>query len=677
MQEKERGIFHSHTDWAPFEKLLLSLSSQFISLPFEQIDGAIEETQRQMCEALGFDLSTLWQWSDKDRNIMMLTHLYSPPDGPQRPEEIDAAKSFPWVLQKMQSGETIAYSTDQLTEQAALDQESRNFYGVKSSVNIPLMAGTALTGILTFDTIWENRIFQIEEINRLKIVAEIVNNTLARKLTEERLMESETRFTLATESAGAGIWELDVSTGLFWTTNKALAIFGYDSGEIVKMERFERSVHPDDREYIQRALFCSLHHGEPLSVEYRILTDDGTMRWIYSNGRPYCKSSGQPDRLLGVSIDITERKRLEFERLISVERLASAVDIAALGFYEMGKDLCLNYMDERIRDIIGISPGSESTARQFWLDHIHPENISYVHNIIKSITEEGVGSFKLDYQYMHPERGLTWLNHLSRVLDRDADGNATRIIGVMQDITERKLSEEKLKKTEATLRNSQRDLQRLAGQLIAGKEEELCRLSRELHDDMSQRLAVLAIEAGKLELELTAAKRLPPEPSERIGHIKEQLIKVSEDVHRISRQLHPTILDDLGLVRAIESEFEAFKHREDLLVEFRRDRVSNQVPAVVSLCIYRIIQEGLNNITHHSGVKRCKVDLSWLQDTLYLTITDKGRGFDPEEVRHKPGLGLLSMRERVMFVQGDFSIESLLGRGTVIKVSIPLKESLT
>lgn len=547
MQEKEGGRFHSHIDWAPFEKLLLSLSSQFISLPFEQIDGAIEETQRQMCEALGFDLSALWQWSDKDRSTMTLTHLFSPPGGPQRPAEIDGAKTFPWALQKMQSGEVIAFSTDQLTETAALDKDSRNFYGIKSSVNIPLMAGGALIGILTFDTLWENRTFEAEEINRLKIVAEIVNNTLARKLTEERLIESETRFTLATNSAGAGIWELDVSTNVFWATDKALAIFGYDSKEVISMERFERSVYPGDLEYIREAIFCSLHHGEPLNVEYRILTDDGSLKWISSSGRAYFKSSGEPERLLGVSVDITERK----------------------------------------------------------------------------------------------------------------------------------LSAEKLKETETTLRNSQRDLQRLAGQLIAVKEEELCRLSRELHDDLSQRLAVLAIEAGKLELELTGMERLFPEPSERIGRIKEQLIKVSEDVHRISRQLHPTILDDLGLVRAIESELEALKHREDLLIIFKNKQVPNPIPSIVSLCIYRIIQEGLNNVIRHSGAKRCVVDLSRLQDTLCLTITDKGIGFDPEEVRHKPGLGLSSMRERVLFVQGDFSIDSQLGKGTEIKVSVPLNEVLT
>lgn len=547
MQEKEGGRFHSHIDWAPFEKLLLSLSSQFISLPFEQIDGAIEETQRQMCEALGFDLSALWQWSDKDRSTMTLTHLFSPPGGPQRPAEIDGAKTFPWALQKMQSGETLAYSTDQLTETAALDKDSRNFYGIKSSVNIPLMAGGALIGILTFDTLWENRTFETEEINRLKIVAEIVNNTLARKLTEERLIESETRFTLATNSAGAGIWELDVSTNVFWATDKALAIFGYDSKEVISMERFERSVYPGDLEYIREAIFCSLHHGEPLNVEYRILTDDGSLKWISSSGRAYFKSSGEPERLLGVSVDITERK----------------------------------------------------------------------------------------------------------------------------------LSAEKLKETETTLRNSQRDLQRLAGQLIAVKEEELCRLSRELHDDLSQRLAVLAIEAGKLELELTGMERLFPEPIERIGRIKEQLIKVSEDVHRISRQLHPTILDDLGLVRAIESELEALKHREDLLIIFKNKQVPNPIPSIVSLCIYRIIQEGLNNVIRHSGAKRCVVDLSRLQNTLCLTITDKGIGFDPEEVRHKPGLGLSSMRERVLFVQGDFSIDSQLGKGTEIKVSVPLNEVLT
>jgi signal transduction histidine kinase len=241
----------------------------------------------------------------------------------------------------------------------------------------------------------------------------------------------------------------------------------------------------------------------------------------------------------------------------------------------------------------------------------------------------------------------------------------------MQDITEQKLAEERLQENEETLKNSQRDLQKLAGRLIALKEEELRRLSRELHDDLTQRLAVLAIHAGKLELEMDGIKQDPPEHLEKVILMKNQLIEMSEDVHRISRQLHPTILEDLGLLRAIESECDSLMLRDELIVNFKKNNVPEFISNTVSLCIYRVIQEGLNNIVRHSGVKVCDVRLNHAQDIIFLTIKDEGRGFDPTEVRRKPGLGLSSMRERVLFVQGSFSVETGVGQGTTIQIQIP------
>jgi signal transduction histidine kinase len=229
-----------------------------------------------------------------------------------------------------------------------------------------------------------------------------------------------------------------------------------------------------------------------------------------------------------------------------------------------------------------------------------------------------------------------------------------------------------MKANEAALRHSQKDLQKLAGRLISAQEEELRRLSRELHDDLTQRLAVLAIEAGKLELDLI---RMPEKCSETVhtlAQIKNQLIKVSEDVHTISRQLHPTILDDLGLVRAIESECSAVMRRHPVEIVFRRENVSGSIPDDIGLCLYRVVQEGLRNIAAHSGSKNCEIFLRCDDHSLCLTVSDDGIGFDPLEVRKMPGLGLSSMRERVQLIQGDFSITSRPGKGTVISVCVPL-----
>jgi PAS domain S-box-containing protein len=656
-----------------FENLLGEISARYVYLPADQIDIWIEEDQRRICECLGFDVSVLWQWSGETSRFLTVTHMYSPPQGPSRPEGIDAQKSFPWSFKKVLMGETFILTTRNMPPEAARDQETLRYFGIKSSVVLPLSAGGGpLLGVLSFDSMQEEGGWSAEIVTRLALVAQIFTNALIRKESDRILRANKERLSLAADSAGAGLWELNCSTNLIWATEKALAIFGYAPGEVINMARFEATVCPEDLEHVRQAIARSLENNEPFSIEYRILVDGDCLKWVYASGRPYFKPNGERDRLLGVLIDITERKAIEAQRNLNQERLASAIDIAALGFYEMGENHHIRFLDDRMRELVGLPPESEADARQFWLEHIYEEDLEGVQDVVRKVLEKGVNHFTVEYRYRHPMHGLLWLNHLSRALKRDAAGRATRVIGVIQDITERKLMEERLKKSEVILRNNQRDLQRLAGGLIAVKEEELRRLSRELHDDLTQRLAVIAIEAGKLELQM---KTMEPPLGESIGKIaaiKEQLIKVSEDVHRISRQLHPTILEDLGLIRAIESECAVINQMEHLEIIFRQDAIPGKIPKDVALCLYRIIQEGLKNAITHASAQGCEILLQGLADTVHLTMRDDGMGFDPDEVRHKPGLGLSSMRERVLLVQGDFSIDTRPGCGTVISVSIPL-----
>jgi signal transduction histidine kinase len=344
----------------------------------------------------------------------------------------------------------------------------------------------------------------------------------------------------------------------------------------------------------------------------------------------------------------------------------------------MNQDYQLVFMDDRFRAFLGINLEAEPRAREFWLEHIHPDDVPYILKNSRSILEGGLDSFAAEYRYLHPQRGTIWVHHLSRVLERSHSGSAKRVVGVMRDVTQRKRAEIVLKQSEAELKDNQKDLRRLAGKLISVKEEELRRLSRELHDDLTQRLAVIAIEAGKLELQLKAAKGTRLDfPIQSVCHIKEQLIGVSEDVHRISRQLHPSIIDDLGLVRAIESECATLQKRENIEVDFSFEKIPKTVSQNISLCIYRILQEALKNIISHSQALTCAVSLKKTRNKLRLVIKDQGVGFDPLKVREKAGLGLSSMRERVLLVGGFFSIDSRPGQGTTVLVTIPLDQGET
>jgi formate hydrogenlyase transcriptional activator len=306
------------------ETLLVEISARFVNLPTGQIDSEIEDAQRRICECLGLDLSELWQKSNEKPHFMTLTHIHSLPEGP-RPKGIDAQETFPWVFQKILHGETLAYSTEDMPPEAARDQESRRHYGVKSSVSIPLsVGGGQIIGVLTFDTLRAERTWSDEIVKQLSLIAQVFTNALDRKCSEEALRESEARLSLAADSAEAGLWELDCSTNLFWATERAREIFGYSPEEVISMERFETSIHPDDLEFVRQVFARAMGEHEPLNVEYRILVGDSCSKWISSRGRPYFQSNGEPDRLMGVSLDISERKQMEDElneRLKEIEKL--------------------------------------------------------------------------------------------------------------------------------------------------------------------------------------------------------------------------------------------------------------------------------------------------------------------------------------------------------------------
>jgi signal transduction histidine kinase len=225
------------------------------------------------------------------------------------------------------------------------------------------------------------------------------------------------------------------------------------------------------------------------------------------------------------------------------------------------------------------------------------------------------------------------------------------------------------RRAEHSLREHENELRTLTGRLIYTQEEELRRLSRELHDDLTQRLAALALDAALIEKQLDPVQ---PKAVQDLKDLRANLTEVADEVHNLSRQLHPSILDDLGLVQAVEAECAAFTKKTGIDLSFVPHDVPNSIPQPLALCLYRVIRESLQNIAKHSGAAAASVTLQGLSDGIRLLIQDKGVGFDSQEVKKKAGIGLSSMRERVRIVNGTIAIESKPGKGTELQVFIPL-----
>jgi PAS domain S-box-containing protein len=314
-----------------FETLLADISARFVNLPADQIDGEIEEAQRNVCECLGLDLSALWQWSVETPDFLTLTHLYRLLGGPPLPEPMDAQEYFPWCLKQLMAGKVIALSsTEEAPPEAARDQEVWRHFGVKASLAFALsVGGGPLIGALSFNTMRKERTWPEPLVKRLQLVAQIFTNALVRKDADRDLRESEARLSLATSAAGAGLWSMEIDTRKVWVSAKTRELFHFALDEDLNYESFVKIIHPEDREMVDQDVQQALQSGEKLLIEYRIVLNDGSIRWIAARGQRHLNSTGEPDRFMGVSFDISDRKRLEEQlqaKLREIEELKKQLE---------------------------------------------------------------------------------------------------------------------------------------------------------------------------------------------------------------------------------------------------------------------------------------------------------------------------------------------------------------
>lgn len=254
-----------------------------------------------------------------------------------------------------------------------------------------------------------------------------------------------------------------------------------------------------------------------------------------------------------------------------------------------------------------------------------------------------------------------------------ADVNQALVTEITERMTtERSLrdSESALEASQLALQRSQEDLQALAAQLMAVQEGERRRISRDLHDDVNQRLALLSMDLRGIE---QASASLPAWLRHGIRSVLDRTIALSDDIRRLAYRFHPSILDDLGLETALQHLIDDFSNRTGIKTVFVRQELTERPPEEIAACLYRIVQESLNNVVKHAHASRVEIELIEDEDTLELTFRDTGVGFEPDQVAHsRRGVGLVNMKERVRLVQGTLEIHSTPGQGTFVHVRVPV-----
>jgi PAS domain S-box-containing protein len=329
-----------------FEALLADLSAGFVNLPPDKVDGAVIDAQRRICECFDLDRSALWQTMGPGTGPWWLTHFHQIParplihGGPMTERSIgddgapavigdppvelreDALTIFPWVTARLRRSETVVIpSVDDMPAEAAQDQAMFRQIGTQATVVIPLLAGGAVSGALSFASMRTRRTWPEALVKRFHLIAQVFASALARKQAELRLRESEARLSLAAAAGGAGLWEIDLPSGRAWGSPEASALYEFSPSEEMTLDAVLARIHPDDREARRERWRTALEDSSPYTADYRIVLPDGTLRWIHTRGRSYTAGPGSPVKLIGVSIDITERKKAEEQLRQALEDL--------------------------------------------------------------------------------------------------------------------------------------------------------------------------------------------------------------------------------------------------------------------------------------------------------------------------------------------------------------------
>lgn len=489
-----------------------------------------------------------------------------------------------------------------------------------------------------------------------------LTDVTSRKKAEKIVADSELRFRTLTRTAPVGIFETDAAGATTYVNETWLTYSGMQYEEAMG-DGWLNAVHPEDREWLLKGWYNKTGQQAQSVSEYRILDKNGRQRWVKGNAIPVKDLHGKVTGYIGIILDVTESKETE-EKIISSEEskrliLNSALDAVVM----IDAASNITFWNPQAENIFGFK--AEEVIGKNLVETIIPPGYAEAHN-------EGM------HQYNETGRGHI-LNRLIEITALNRSGvlfpvemsilpvvleKERSFCAFIRDITERKEAEISLKESSEQLRELSRHLQEV-------REEERLQIARDIHDELGQQLTGLKMDISWLK------KKIQQDDTVVLNKFNDAISLVDETVksiRRITAELRPSIIDDLGLNAAIEWHINEFKERmDDIEITYENSFDDTEIAPSISIGLYRILQESLTNIAKHANATGIHVKIEKVKDAVKLCVKDNGTGFNTQEKKDELTFGHLGMKERASKMKGKCSIKSKPGAGTTIEVTIPLR----
>jgi len=643
-RREKRKVEASLVERLSFEKLLSGLSAEFISMPEDQFDVNIGHGLRRVAEFLKMDRVTLSELSP-DKTEFTSRFSWTTEGTTPIPTTLKAA-DLPWWRLPLLRGEVVFVSDrNDLPEDALPEREYFRRLGTMSAATVPLMVGGEINGVISFITTKRRVTWTKDLLNRIRVLGEVFWNALMRKRSQEELF----RHASIVESSDDAIISKNLD-GIILSWNAAAErLFEFTKSEIVGQsitKIIPDELHGEERDILQR-----LQAGEHIEhYETVRRTKGGKKIDVSLTISPARNSAGVVVGASKIARDITDRKRAEAVLRESEERFRLVANTAPVLIWMSGTDKHCTFFNQGWLSFTGRSMQQE--LGEGWVIGVHPEDVQ---RCIKtySASFDARAPFEMEYRLRRHDGEFRWIVDYGTPRF-EIDGTFCGYIGSALDITERKSSEE--------------SLQSLSGRLIHAQEQERARIARELHDDFSQRLALLGISLGQLW------KDLPESQIDQRSEVLEILKgtkEMSTDLHSLSHQLHSSKLELVGLEPALHGLCKEMSEKYKIDIHFSKSGSPRKMRKEVELCLFRVTQEALGNVVKHSQTKSAQVELGANSMGISLRIVDAGRGFEPDLSNPAAGIGLVGMRERLRLVGGRLSVKSELQHGTEIIAEVP------